>query len=197
MSNRIFIAAGAFWLAAVLGAFGMLNTYAFTPAPLAEGVPQWPPGSALAPSNDAATLLVFVHPKCPCTRATLAEIDRLLPHVAGRITPIVVAVEPDGAGDWRSAANVRYFENHPLVRTVFDRGGAEARAFGATTSGETFLYAAGGRLLFQGGVTAGRGHEGDNAAKDALRAAIERPGQAVLRRPAFGCGLLDSGPAAG
>ena len=43
---------------------------------------------------------------------------------------------------------------------------------GATTSGHVLLYDAGGVLRFAGGITDGRGHEGDNAGLDAALALL-------------------------
>ena len=71
-----------------------------------------------------------------------------------------------------------------------DRDGPVARAFGASTSGQTLLYDAAARLVFNGGITAARGHSGSNDGRDALVALLNA---AVPRRrttPVFGCSLL-------
>jgi hypothetical protein len=78
------------------------------------------------------------------------------------------------------------------VTIHFDQGGREAGLFGAATSGQTDLYDAHGTLKFSGGITAARGHAGDNAGRDALAAWIStgtahRPGA-----PVFGCALADT-----
>jgi hypothetical protein len=65
----------------------------------------------------------------------------------------------------------------------------EARRFHAATSGETFLFDASGKLLFQGGVTASRGHEGENIGRSTLTALV-LTGQAERDRSVvFGCAL--------
>jgi hypothetical protein len=45
---------------------------------------------------------------------------------------------------------------------LWDEGGVEARGFAARASGDVLLYSPAGKLLFQGGITGSRGHEGDN-----------------------------------
>jgi hypothetical protein len=52
--------------------------------------------------------------------------------------------------------------------------GHEACLFGAATWGQTMVYGRDGRLLFSGGITAARGHYGDNAGTQAIAALLER-----------------------
>lgn len=139
------------------------------------------------------TLMMFAHPHCPCTRASLAELSRLMTVANGRVVAHVLFIKPDGtgggwvAGDlWASAAAI------PGVRVAADEGGREAARFGAGTSGLTLLYGADGRLLFSGGITAARGHEGDNAGRDALTALLADGRGGMSETPVFGCQLFDS-----
>ena len=62
-----------------------------------------------------------------------------------------------------------------------DDDGAEARRFGAETSGQTLLYDARGALAFSGGITGARGHAGDNAGRASLRRADSIASQADRR----------------
>ena len=57
---------------------------------------------------------------------------------------------------------------------IVDRG-AEANLFGAATSGQTMVYDPGGRLRFSGGITAARGHYGDNVGVSAIARLIDTP----------------------
>jgi hypothetical protein len=74
------------------------------------------------------------------------------------------------------------------VTVVSDDGGQDADRFGAVVSGQTFLYNAGGRLLFAGGITLGRGHEGDNPGRAAIIEWVTS-GHGARRAPVFGCTL--------
>jgi hypothetical protein len=71
-----------------------------------------------------------------------------------------------------------------------DLNGALARRFGAETSGYVLLYDAGGRLLFRGGITAGRGHAGDNAGMSAVVALVRGESISQAQTPVYGCSLL-------
>jgi hypothetical protein len=155
----------------------------------------FPAGSGVARDVRRPTLLMFAHPHCPCTRASVAELSRLMVTARERVDAHVLFIKPAGASPewvetdlWESAAAI------PGVRVTADEGGREAARFGAGASGLTLLYGASGRLLFSGGVTAARGHEGDNAGRDALASllAADTDGTDVeLETPVFGCRLFD------
>jgi hypothetical protein len=59
-------------------------------------------------------------------------------------------------------------------------------------SGETLLYDPHGRLVFRGGLTAGRGHAGDSPGRRAVVACFNEPTPERRDLPVFGCPLLDS-----
>ncbi len=80
-----------------------------------------------------------------------------------------------------------------------DERGEAAKRFGARTSGLFFVYDADGRLRFRGGLTAARGHEGDNAGLEAAVATVrgetpETSSAGIARSPVFGCALFADPP---
>jgi hypothetical protein len=85
---------------------------------------------------------------------------------------------------WTSAAMI------PGVAVSADNEGVEGRRFASQTSGQVMLYGADGYLLFSGGVTAARGHSGDNTGRDAIVALLTGNGSAVEQTPVFGCPLF-------
>jgi hypothetical protein len=95
------------------------------------------------------------------------------------------------AGWWTPTELWRAAEALPDARVGWDVGGAEARRFGARTSGHVVLYDRAGRLLFQGGVTAARGQAGDNAGKDAVIALLTQGRAERAATPVFGCPFGD------
>jgi hypothetical protein len=76
------------------------------------------------------------------------------------------------------------------VSVRIDEAGREAARFGATTSGHVLLYDRGGRLRFSGGITASRGHVGDNAGRAALLGLLIHGETERERTPVFGCPLF-------
>ncbi len=71
-----------------------------------------------------------------------------------------------------------------------DTDGRYAAALGASTSGEVILYSRNDDLLFQGGVTALRGHEGPSAGADRLEAALQHQTPLLQAVSVFGCPIL-------
>lgn len=178
------------WLLVVsTGLIGMWR-YASAAGPADAAPPVWAAESNIQRATDRPTLLVFAHPRCPCTRATIGELALLMARCPGRITAQVWFFEPAGAAAdwthtdlWRSAAAI------PGVTVAGDEEGGEARRFHATTSGQTLLYDALGRCRFSGGITAARGHSGDNAGRDAVLALVNDESLSAMTTPVFGCSL--------
>lgn len=155
---------------------------------------RWPESTALAVVSGEPNLLVFVHPRCPCSRATLAELEHIAARTQGRLHAQVVFVIPPGQDPrwaqsdlWRKAAAI------PGVRIGVDQDGLEARRFGSATSGQMLVYDGGGGLRFAGGITAGRGHEGRNAGGDAVVTVIQSGSTGCTTTPVYGCALESRG----
>ena len=79
------------WVSLVAAGFVLLWRYASAPG--AEGhVPlDWPSASTLTRAADRAQMLVFVHPRCTCSRATIAELGKTLARVPDKVATTVVS----------------------------------------------------------------------------------------------------------
>jgi hypothetical protein len=193
-SKRIGIAAFAAWIVAIVVGMAAVGRYEATPGVAAAAAPSdWPRQSAVQPAAGKFTLLLFMHPQCPCSTATLSDLDRLLTKYPDRVATTVVFVTPANAPkDWETTSLWNSARNTANVKTLCDRGGNEARLFDAATSGQTMLYSPAGKLLFRGGLTESRGHEGDNDGSDAIADLIEGRPAAATSTPVFGCPLQDA-----
>ena len=184
----------AWTVCAGLGVARML-TYELTPAAGAAAPPTWPQATGISRDSSCPTLVLFLHPRCPCSRATLAELERLIAACDRPFGLRIVFVRPTGAGDdWNRTDLFQTAERIPRAVVSDDVEGIEAARFGAKTSGQALLYAADGRLLFQGGLTASRGHEGDNAGRSALSALISGSRSNCTQTAVFGCSLVNPSP---
>jgi hypothetical protein len=76
------------------------------------------------------------------------------------------------------------------VHPVVDTGAVEAVRFGAQTSGLTLLFNEQGECLFSGGITASRGHAGDNIGRQAIVSCLANQRPQTNRAPTFGCALF-------
>ena len=191
----------ALWCLALGYGFWRMTRYNLTPGARAASPAAWP-GSTIdsrlrIDRVGSKTLLLFAHPQCPCTRATVGNLATILAQGnAASVKTTVVLFEPSShvAAGWEQSDLVRSAAKLPYASVVFDPGGALARRFGAETSGQVMLYDAGGRLLFSGGVTDERGHAGDSIGGDALSAIISGDAPKMRSTPVYGCALL---PASG
>jgi hypothetical protein len=183
------------WLALVIGGATLLNLHATTPGKLSDEAARWPVASRVDRSSSGATLLVFVHPYCPCARTTLGELAAIMNTTQGRVTAQVLFVAADGENpNWAQNELWQAAEAIPGVRAVVDAGAIEAARFGARTSGLTLLFNAQGECLFSGGITAARGHAGDNIGRQAIVACLANERPETSRAPTFGCPLFSAEP---
>jgi hypothetical protein len=137
---------------------------------------------------------MLAHPHCPCTRASLGELARLMAQAQGRVTAYVLFVKPSDFPDgWEKTDLLTSASAIPGVTVVRDDEGVEAGRFRAATSGQTMLYDAGGKLLFSGGITSARGHEGDNAGRAAIVSLLTTDEAGQGGTPVFGCPLFAEG----
>ena len=160
----------------------------------------WPTSSSIRRDAGKLNLLVFAHPFCPCTRATLEELSRALSRVrrpdllrksrggAPSVSVRVLFVRPSGSA-WTTAETWDRAASIPYTTAAWDDGGIEAQRFKAQTSGIVLLYDSAGRLLFQGGITGSRGHMGDNYGLPHLLAALDTGQPALAGSLVFGCSL--------
>jgi hypothetical protein len=145
-------------------------------------------------SNNGHTLLMFAHPRCPCTRASLRELERLLARTTKlKDVQIVVLRNPRLLAGWEQSPIVEFARRTQQLQVIEDEGGRWAEIYGARTSGHVFLYDDQGRLLFSGGITPARGHEGHSSGSAAILAHL-RGEPAVAEAAVFGCSLFTSLP---
>ena len=174
---------------AVWGGHALLK-YENSPGKVGQVFSSWPADSTLQLANDRLTLVMAAHPQCPCTRASVAELAQLMAHVQGKVQAYVLFYSPRKSGaDWQNTDLRRTAAQIPGVTVLSDVDGAEAQRLGAETSGHTFLFDPSGHLLFNGGITASRGHSGDNAGESAIVSLIDNRISARTKTFVFGCSL--------
>jgi hypothetical protein len=192
--RRMLVALSVGWLIAVVAGLTVVARYDNAPGAPADASRRWPNASRLARHASTATLVVVAHPLCSCTQATLAELAEVLARARRPVTTYVIFAKPaalrresPSSDLWARAAAI------PGVTPVADDGGGEAALFGASTSGQMYVYSPDGDLLFAGGTTPSRGHQGDNVGRRSIIAALNRTRPEQVTAPVFGCALR--GPA--
>ena len=177
------------WLGVTATALALLTSSASRAgAPSADVVTAWPDASKLPRPSGRAALVMIAHTKCACTRASLRELEKAMARSGGRVDALVIFVGPaaDGLLDLRGTARAI-----PGVTVIEDP--SEAQAFGARTSGQTYLFDERGQLLFRGGLTPSRGHEGASVGNETVRKAFtgSPPSGPITSSDVFGCALFN------
>jgi hypothetical protein len=187
----ILVVAGTVWLAALGAGFTYLKTYSATPGVAAAAPEEWPRWTRIPPPQGHAVLVMTMHPHCPCTRASVTELNNLMALLRGsNVKGYVLAVKPrDFPEAWIKTESYRSAERIPGVEVLVDEDGLEAGGFGAQTSGEVLLYDEHGRLQFAGGITPDRGHLGDSPGRQRILSLVKNGTADSHESLVFGCAL--------
>ncbi|MBC7784382.1 MAG: RedB protein [Burkholderiales bacterium] len=189
-ARRGFAAAVVVWAVVICAGTGAMLKYASTAGRRSQTAATWPIADVLPRASDRHTLIMTVHPQCPCSRASISELERLMSRCDGRLNAYVLFVEPGGLTGssaetdlWKSAARIAG------VTPIQDANGVRAERLGAETSGQAYLYNPAGSLLFSGGITGARGHAGDNDGRTAIEQIVLKSGPLGRETPVYGCAL--------
>lgn len=190
----------ALWAVAIVSGIGLMFAYDYQARPTdsARAKIESEADGVLSPIAGRSTLLFFAHPKCPCTRASVEELAKLMSECP-EIVAYGVVVIPSGVGaDFGRGAAVDALKGVPNIRIIEDKGSLLANKYNAHTSGQTLFYDREGKLVFNGGITFARGHVGDNQGRTKIVSlAKHTPGftDKAQSTPVFGCGLRNDGEA--
>jgi hypothetical protein len=193
-ASRFLVSVALFWILALSVAARAIWAYQTTPGASGDPPATWPEASRLVRVEGRSELVVFVHPRCPCTRATFSELAEILRRFPDSVNAHVVFMRPDGVGrDWTESDTWRTASRMPGVAAVLDDRGAETELFRSATSGDIAFYGPDGRLLYSGGITASRGHEGDNAGRRRVLHLLADGRSDASNGDVYGCPLGDEG----
>jgi hypothetical protein len=194
--NSRLLTLSTLWLTLVGSGFLVLVRYSLAPGQQGAFANVWPASSGLMRDQSRATLVVVLHPRCPCSRATLSELATIVTRCQDRLSVRVLFVLPAGLADsWTKTDLWRTAQEIPGVVAMIDRNGLEAGRFGALTSGQAVLYDQNGHLAFHGGLTGARGHAGPNPGENSIIAFVNENVTHTRRSDVYGCRLKESPPA--
>jgi len=186
----------ALWSLAIGAGFRGLVEYELRAGAPAVAPDRWPAQAGLTFDASRRNLVMFAHPQCPCSRASVAELAAIMTRCAAQLHVTVCFFDPDEKPEaWTRSDLWRAAEAIPGVTPVVDRDARIAARFGSATSGQVFLFDRDGQRLFAGGITGARGHEGDNRGRQ-LVIALAQGEVCTGTTPVFGCALQQT-PAGG
>ena len=186
---------GTLWLGSIATGLGLLADYAAQPGLIGQVPQQWPQSTQLSLAPDRHTVVLAVHPRCPCTRASINELERSIGHAKTPPQIYALVFEPttDEATDLHAnfaATDItRNLRRIPNTTVIPDPGSTIAADFGALTSGHAIVYDTKGNLVFSGGLTPTRAHEGPNTGTESLKRLFNGDQPIAQNAPVFGCPL--------
>jgi len=186
------IGGAVLWLALIACGMAWLWVYSAQPGQGAAAPITWPMDVGITVQPGQATMIVFLHPRCPCSRATLEQMQRVLVKSGDATACHVVFVVPEGVDDgWEEGELLTSASLIPGITIHRDMQGVIAHRFAAATSGQVLVYDAQQQLAFDGGMTVSRGHAGDNDGAASVIAVLNGRSPRVSRAPVFGCPLFN------
>ena len=190
LSDRLLRSLMVLWLVVVIAGTASLYRYSLIAGSAAAAETHWPARIGLPKATGRDTLVMVVHPDCPCSRASMSELAALAANCENELSIDILFAQPPGLDEkiestelWQSAMQIE------CANLIIDKDGLLARKLGATTSGNVFLYDTSGTLRFSGGITDSRGHAGNNAGRSAIEAIVRKQAPGVTSTPVFGCAL--------
>lgn len=145
----------------------------------------------LSNSSESPTVLFFYHPKCPCTFATARCLQRLSVKFSADVQIVAFAYRPAQESDsWIESRTTRLLKSIAGTQVLVDPDGKTTKDFGVVTSGHFLIYGADRNLVFSGGITPSRGHEGDSRASSQFIHSVNRYSREFTSWPVFGCSIV-------
>ncbi len=195
--SRILTSSGSLilWGACAVSGTFLLGAYHARPGDAANPPVRWPTAGRMTRDPIRPSLVIFLHPLCPCSRASVSELSHIVASAQGRLAVhAVVLTLPSPAPAWEDSGMERDLSAIPGVNVHLDPDGEEARRFGVVTSGNVLVFDSTGNRVFSGGITSSRGQEGESDGRAAVLAWISGGTNGPPSCPVFGCPLVTPKP---
>ena len=175
----------------VTGTYQLL-TYEYAPGSDTNFPITWPNKKEVNLATSGFTIVMVVHPKCSCSEASIGELSKLVarfPNILHAKILFVISLNADQ--NWKESDNWIAANEIPGAEVKYDIDGKLTKIFNLKTSGSTLLYNSKGELLFSGGITASRGHWGDNTGTQAISDIITKGSSDAKATAVFGCKVFN------
>ncbi len=126
--KTLFVIGLALWFAAAARGMKWISDYSLTPGEAGSPAAAWPAGE-IRRGEGRHTLVVGLHPECPCSRATLAELDRVLVEAGDALEAVVIFDDTSILAPARNSALYQQAMRLPRTRVTCVTSVAELRRF--------------------------------------------------------------------
>jgi hypothetical protein len=183
------VIAALLWTTTIGAMYRAIRRFESTPGRAADALGAWPASSRIPRAPGQWRLVMLIHPRCSCSRASISELERIIEKAPRSLRTYIVVYRPsDFPKGWEKTDVFTAASRLPRTRIVLDQDGHEARLFHGFTSGQTYLYDGDGKLRFSGGITLLRGHAGFNSGSaEVMNIVNSNAGSGT--HPVFGCAI--------
>ena len=177
------------WLIAISTGLYFLYQYQNKNGELGTSSSHWIESSNIHFEENKNNVLMFLHPYCPCSRASLNELAKILSHKIKPSTVKIILAKPESKdSNWVYESPLYKITKELNFQSLIDKNSHESKLFEAKTSGLVLIFNKDKKLMFRGGITDSRGHEGDNkGAQKALTILQSISSQSLEEFFVFGC----------
>ncbi len=192
--KKFMIAMLSLWGILLIAGFGFLWDYSNKPGPSGEPPTHWPVQSNLQRDSQKPTLIMFAHPRCSCSRASMEELTKIYTDLYGKITINIVFYHHNKfKREWVYSDLWNKAQTITEANLVIDSNFKEIDLFQPKTSGQVYLYSKDGELVYSGGITGSRGHVGDNIGRRSIISWVNEKKIIKNNTFVFGCTLFHTG----
>src|SRR5688572_8091277 len=126
VKDRILKLSMVLWIGVVIVGELILLRYANAPGLQARAPSAWPQASQISRISGQPTLLMFAHPFCPCSRASLSELSKILTQAQNKTQAVILFINPkqevlSKTSLWNQAVKI------PNVTVIEDKNNSESR----------------------------------------------------------------------
>ena len=142
------------------------------------------------PQQGTLHVVMALHPKCPCTRNTLVELQQLLTidPFSTRCT-FLLALPQGEAISWMDTGTARLAKSLPNSQMLVDIDATRSRQLGLRNSGAMLVVQSDRTVAFCGGITAGRSCVAANPGSETVAKLFRHESVVSITTPTFGCPL--------
>lgn len=142
--------------------------------------------------TDDTIMVMAIHPRCPCTRASLNELELQLTRAQVPVR-LYFLTYCDSSGEYKHTTITEKANTMPHSLLLSDPEGQMAKSFGLHQSGALLIGNSRGETQFVGGITTSRSCAGDNPGARAVHSILRGRAPESLRSPVFGCLIASKG----
>src|SRR4051812_29352824 len=99
LPRRTILVAAAAWAVLATAGLAKLTAYSAAAGTVAAAPHRFPSGGVIPAAAGEPTLIMLAHPHCPCSRASVAELARLLAEAERPLRAYVLFVRPEGVDE--------------------------------------------------------------------------------------------------